>query len=118
MAATFVKHAHDPPVVTQREARIEIAPGAVLSGRLSVPCTPRPLGVVAVASVSRDPLLSRYNRLATSALGDAGLVALLFDSLTSSEKGSCVPPADPSTTAFRVLAATKYLRAQPETAEL
>jgi putative phosphoribosyl transferase len=110
--------AHDRPAVRQREAAIEVAPGTVLSGRLTAPVTARRLGVVAVASVSRDPLLTRYNRLATSALGDVGLVALLFDSLTSGEKGSRVPPTDRLTIAVRLLAATKYLRAQPETADL
>jgi len=58
------------------------------------------------------------HRLAVSTLARAGFAALGFDCLTSGEKGSVVPPINPSTVARRLLAATTYLRGQPEIAGL
>jgi hypothetical protein len=83
-----------------------------------LPAAARPRGVVAFPTVSRGPLQNPYNRLAVCILARESFAALLFDCLTWGEKGSLGPPTDPSTVARRVLAATKYLRRQPETAEL
>jgi len=107
-----------PPLDTDREAHIEVAPDVVLNGRLTLPGTTPPRGVVAFPTVSREPLRSAYNRLAVSTLARAGFAALLFDCLTSDEKGSVVPPTDPSTVAQRLLTATRYLGGQPEVAGL
>ena len=106
------------PLDLHREACIEIAPGVVLNGRLTLPATTSPRGVIAFPTVSRGPLQSPYNRLATSTLVRAGFATLLFDCLTSGEKGCVVPPTDTSTVARRLLNATTYLRDQPEVADL
>jgi len=107
-----------PPHDTDREAHIELAPAIVLNGRLTLPATTSARGVVVLPIVSRGPLHSPYNRLATSTLARAGFAALLFDCLTSNEKGCVVPPTNPATVAQRLLTATAYLRGQPELAGL
>ena len=107
-----------PTLDSDREAYIEVAPGVVLNGRLTLPATTSARGVVAFPIVSRGPLQNPYNRLAVSTLARAGFAALLFDCLTSGEKGSVVPPINQSTVARRLLAATTYLRGQPEVADL
>ncbi|MGZ4247905.1 MAG: dienelactone hydrolase family protein [Solirubrobacteraceae bacterium] len=107
-----------PTLDCNREAYIEVAPSLVLNGCLTLPATTSVRGVVAFPTVSRGPLHNPYNRLAVSTLARAGFAALLFDCLTSGEKGSVVPPINPSTVARRLLAATTYLRGQPEIADL
>jgi len=107
-----------PTLDSHREAYIEVAPGVVLNGLLTLPATTSARGVVAFPTVSRGPLQNPYNRLAVSTLARAGFAALLFDCLTSGEKGSVVPPINPSSVALRLLAATTYLRGQPEIADV
>ena len=107
-----------PTLEPHREAYIEVAPGVVLNGLLTLPATTSTRGVVAFPTVSRGPLQNPYNRVAVSTLARAGFAALLFDCLTSGEKGSVVPPIDPSSVARRLLSATTYLRAQPEIADV
>jgi len=106
------------PLDTDREAHVEVAPDVVLDGRLTLPGLASPRGVVAFPTVSRGSLQSAYNRLAVSMLARAGFAALLFDCLTSNEKGCVVPPTNPSALAQRLLTATAYLRGQPEVAAL
>jgi putative phosphoribosyl transferase len=100
------------------EAHIELAPGVVLSGRLVLPAASSPRGVIAFPTVSRGPLLNPSSRLAVSTLARGGFATLLFECLTSGEKGSVAPSTDPYTVARRLLAATTYLRGLPEIGDL
>jgi len=103
-----------------REAYIDVAPGVVLNGRLTLPATTSARGAVAFPTVSRGPLHNPYNRLAVSTLARAGFAALVFDCLTAGEKGSVVPPINPATgarscsrTKSRLVRANALMRRPP-----
>jgi putative phosphoribosyl transferase len=99
-----------------REVVIEAAPGVVLRGDLTVPWGAR--GVVVFADGSGSSRLSPRNRQVAHALNEAGFATLLFDLLTPREEGDRGNVFDIALLARRLVAATHWLRRQPETARL
>lgn len=99
-----------------REVAIEVVPDISLSGDLAVPWGAR--GVVAFAHGSGSSRLSPRNRQVASALNDAGFATLLFDLLTQREEADRANVFDIPLLAQRLVAATRWLRRQPETARL
>ena len=96
-----------------REVRIEAAPGILLTGDLVLPSGAR--GVVAFAHGSGSSRLSPRNRSVASALNEAGIGTLLFDLLTAIEEVDRANVFDIPLLAERLLGATRWLAAQPET---
>jgi len=108
--------------------RAQAAPGAgdepvsidagpmALRGLLAVP--PGASGIVVFAHGSGSSRLSPRNRQVAEVLQDAGLATLLFDLLTTDEEGDRSLVFDVELLAGRLLQATGWVRAQPETAAL
>lgn len=101
-----------------REVAIEAAPGCVLSGDLAAPRGGRARGVVAFAHGSGSSRLSPRNRQVATVLNEAGFATLLFDLLTPREEVDRANVFDIPLLAQRLVAATHWLRRQPETARL
>ncbi len=101
-----------------REVAIEAAPGVVLNGDLTVPWGAYARGVVAFAHGSGSSRLSPRNRQVAHALNEAGFPTLLFDLLTPREEADRANVFDIPLLAQRLVAATHWLRRQPETARL
>jgi putative phosphoribosyl transferase len=101
-----------------REVAIEAAPGLALSGDLTVPWGAYGRGVVAFAHGSGSSRLSPRNRQVARALNEAGFATLLFDLLTPREELDRANVFDIPLLAQRLVAATHWLRRQPETAHL
>jgi len=101
-----------------REVAIEAAPGCVLSGDLTVPWGAYARGIVAFAHGSGSSRLSPRNRQVASALNEAGFATLLFDLLTPREEVDRANVFDIPLLARRLVAATHWLRCEPETARL
>ncbi len=101
-----------------REVAIEAAPDIGLSGDLTVPWGAYARGVVAFAHGSGSSRLSPRNRRVARALNDAGFATLLFDLLTPQEEADRANVFDIPLLAQRLVAATHWLRRQPETARL
>jgi putative phosphoribosyl transferase len=101
-----------------REVAIEAAPGVVLNGDLPVPSGAEARGVVAFAHGSGSSRLSPRNRQVAHALNEAGFATLLFDLLTGREEADRANVFDVALLAQRLVAATHWLRRQPETARL
>ncbi|MDE3071015.1 MAG: phosphoribosyltransferase, partial [Acidobacteriota bacterium] len=99
-----------------REVAIEVAPGVALTGELTVPSRAR--AVVAFAHGSGSSRLSPRNRSVAAALNDAAIGTLLFDLLTPTEEIDRAKVFDIPLLATRLLVATRWLEAQPETREL
>ncbi|MFI4985491.1 MAG: phosphoribosyltransferase family protein [Solirubrobacterales bacterium] len=102
----------------EREVAIEAAPGLVLTGDLTVPSGAYGRGVVVFAHGSGSSRLSPRNRQVARALNEAGFATLLFDLLTASEEVDRTNVFDIPLLAQRLVAATRWLRSQPETARL
>lgn len=100
------------------EAAIEAAPGVVLHADLTVPECEQLRGAVVFAHASRLPRRDARNRVIVDALNRAGFATLLMDVFTLHEKVSHAPSADIELLAKRVVAATHWLRGEPETARL
>jgi putative phosphoribosyl transferase len=98
------------------EVVIEAASGVVLSGDLTVPWDAR--GVVVFAHGSGSSRLSPRNQRVAHALNEAGFATLLFDLLTPREEADRANVFDIPLLARRLVAATHWLRRQPETARL
>jgi putative phosphoribosyl transferase len=101
-----------------REVTIEAAPGVALSGDLTVPMGAYGQGVVAFAHGSGSSRLSPRNRHVARALNEAGFATLLLDLLTPREEVDRANVFDIPLLAQRLVAATQWLRRQPETAQL
>jgi putative phosphoribosyl transferase len=114
VAALLAEHAG----AVEREVAIEAAPGIVLSGDLTVPWGAPGRGVVVFAHGSGSSRLSPRNRQVAGALNEAGFATLLFDLLTSREEVDRANVFDIPLLAQRLVAATRWLRRQPETAHL
>jgi len=114
VAALLAEHAG----AVAREVAIEAAPGLVLSGDLTVPWGAHGRGVVAFAHGSGSSRLSPRNRQVAGALNEAGFATLLFDLLIPREEADRANVFDIPLLAQRLVAATHWLRRQPETAHL
>jgi putative phosphoribosyl transferase len=101
-----------------REAAINAAPGVVLGGDLTLPSQGRLRGVVLFAHASRSTRRDPRNRVVVTALSRAGLATLLLDVFTAHEKVSHPTSADVELLSQRIVAATHWLRHQPETQAL
>jgi len=109
-----------------REVAIEVETGLMLSGELAVPWGAHGRGIVAFAHGAGSTRLSPRNRQIASVLNDAGFATLLFDLLSPREEPDRASVFDshrpdvpePSLLAQRLVAATHWLRRQPETAQL
>jgi putative phosphoribosyl transferase len=99
----------------RREAVIP-AGEAALAATLAGPATP--IGVVAFAHGSGSGRLSPRNVRVAGALNASGLATLLFDLLTDEEARDRANVFDIPLLAGRLLAATRWLRAQPDTSAL
>jgi putative phosphoribosyl transferase len=102
----------------RREVEIAAASGVALPGDLTVPARAQARGVIAFAHGSGSSRLSPRNRQVASALNEAGFATLLFDLLTPGEEIERANVFDIPLLAGRLLAATRWLRRQPETASL
>jgi len=102
----------------RRERAIEAAPGLLLSGDLTVPLGSYTRGVVAFAHGSGSSRLSPRNRQVARALNESGFATLLFDLLTQREEVDRANVFDIPLLAQRLVAATRWLRRQPETAHM
>lgn len=100
-----------------RETAIEAAPGVILRGDLTVP-TGALRGAVLFAHASRLPRGDERNRVIVAALNRAGLATLLLDVLTLHEKVGQPPATDVELLSQRIVAATQWLRREPETGTL
>jgi putative phosphoribosyl transferase len=95
------------------EAERGHGPGTVaLPGDLAIP--PAPAGLVLFAHGSGSSRTSPRNRLVASALHDVSVATLLFDLLTPEESVDRSLVFDIPLLAERLLAATRWVRAQPE----
>jgi putative phosphoribosyl transferase len=101
-----------------REVEIAGAPGVELPGDLTVPANTQARGVIAFAHGSGSSRLSPRNRQVARALNEAGFASLLFDLLTPDEEIDRANVFDIPLLAGRLVAATKWLRRQPDTARL
>ncbi len=116
----------EPTSGVTREVAIEAETGLALSGELTVPWGAHGRGVVAFAHGAGSSRLSPRNRQIARALNEAGFATLLFDLLTAREErdrasvfGLDRPDVlELSLLAWRLVAATHWLRRQPETARL
>ncbi len=104
--------------VASREVTIEVAPGTVLRGDLAVPSDVGARGVVLFAHGSGSSRLSPRNRAVAQVLNRAGLATLLLDLLTATEELDRANVFDIRLLAGRVVAATRWLGRQPQTADL
>ncbi|MDH6575368.1 phosphoribosyltransferase family protein [Kitasatospora sp. MAP5-34] len=98
----------EPPRVRELEIR---APGAHLSGELTLPQNPS--GVVLFAHGSGSSRFSPRNRLVAGSLNRAGLGTLLFDLLTVDEEPDRHKVFDPELLGDRLSAATRRLADEP-----
>jgi putative phosphoribosyl transferase len=108
----------EDPGGVAREAAIEAAPGTVLHADLALPSHAHPQGAVLFAHASRLPRRDARNRVIAAALDRVGLATLLLDVFTLHEKVGYPPAADVELLSQRIVAATHWLRQQPETATL
>ncbi|MET9673157.1 alpha/beta family hydrolase [Streptomyces sp. NPDC006482] len=103
------------PVVRDWDVRIPVT-GATLAGRLALP--DGAAGIVLFAHGSGSSRHSPRNRSVADALNKAGLGTLLFDLLTEAEAVDRAHVFDTPLLAGRLVSATEWLAARPESAEL
>ena len=103
-----------PPVV-EREGTLFLD-HAILSGHLTVPTDA--LGIAAFAHGSGSSRLSPRNRLVADSLNEGRIATLLFDLLTDEEARDRRNVFDIELLAERLIGATRWLEAQPETRHL
>ena len=94
-----------------REVEITISRRVTLPGELREP--PSAAGIVVFAHGSGSGRHSPRNRAVADALGDVGLATLLFDLLTPREAADRRNVFDIELLAQRLVAVTRWLRAQP-----
>jgi dienelactone hydrolase len=104
--------------VSARQVSIDAARGTVLRGELTVPAGACRRGVVAFAHGSGSSASSPRNRRVAAALSQAGFATLLFDLLGRDEQLDRANVFAVELLARRLLAATRWLRGQPESAGL
>ena len=99
------------------ERTVEIpSPPVVLTGDLTVP--PNAEGLVVFAHGSGSSRLSARNRQVAAALNESGFATLLFDLLTTDEEADRANVFDVELLSARLLAATRWAMAAPDTAQL
>jgi len=101
----------------EREVEIEVSPGTVLSGHLTVPWGAYARGAVLLAGASRRAGAPSSGSLA-AAVHKAGLATLQLDLLRATEERETANVSDVDVLAERLVAATRWLRDQPETARV
>jgi dienelactone hydrolase len=101
-----------------RQVSIEAAPDVILRGELTVTTSAPRRGVVAFAHGSGSSASSPRNRRVAAALTQAGFATLLFDLLVPAEELDRAKVFDVELLARRLLAATEWVRRQPESAGL
>jgi putative phosphoribosyl transferase len=101
-----------------REVSIKPAAGVTLRGQLNPPIEGQARGVVAFAHGSGSSAYSPRNRQVAAALGTAGFATLLFDLLSPAEERDRAKVFAVDLLAERLVAATQWLRRQPETERL
>lgn len=105
------------PAVDPLEREVAVNAGGVeLEGRLVLPL--RATGVVLFAHGSGSSRLSPRNALVAGLLRDAGFGTLLFDLLTPAEASLRANVFDIDLLSWRLMAATSWTAAQPETENL
>jgi putative phosphoribosyl transferase len=102
----------------ERDAEIEVSPGTVLSGHLTVPWGAYARGAVLLAGLPRAKSGAPGGGSLAAALNKAGLATLQLDLLRATEETDTTNVFDVDALAERLLGATRWLRAQPETARL
>jgi putative phosphoribosyl transferase len=100
------------------EVTIEAAPGVSLEGYLELPVERDARGVIAFAHGSGSSAASPRNRSVANTLREAAFATLLFDLLSPEEERDRENVFDVELLARRLLAATRWLRRQPDTARL
>lgn len=99
------------------ERTVEIpSPPVVLTGDLTFP--PSSVGLVVFAHGSGSSRLSARNRQVAAALHESGFATLLFDLLTTDEEADRANVFDVELLSERLLAATHWAMADPDTARL
>lgn len=104
----------DPP--SRRQVRIAVPGDEEIAGDLTVPEDAR--GIVVFAHGSGSSRHSPRNRDVAAALNGAGLATLLIDLLTVAEERERANVFDIELLAERLVAASAWVRAQPELARL
>jgi len=100
----------------ERKVNIDVLPETLLSGHLTVPWGAYARGTVLLAGFPRaKPDATRRGSLA-AALNKAGLATLQLDLLRATEDRDTTNVFDVDMLAERLVGATRWLRAQPETA--
>jgi putative phosphoribosyl transferase len=99
-----------------REVAIEVSPGVVLHGDLTVPWGAYARGVVVFAIGSGRSRLDPRNRRLARDLNETAIATLRLDLLTPREAIRRTGASDVELLALRLVASTRWLRRQPETA--
>jgi putative phosphoribosyl transferase len=102
----------------ERSVEIEVSPGVVLNGHLTVPWGAYARGAVLIAGGSRRRSGAPCGASLAAALNGAGFAALQLDVLRPAENVDTANVFDVDALAERLMGATRWLRAQPETARL
>jgi putative phosphoribosyl transferase len=103
------------PLVRDDEVRVAAGPVG-LAGHLTVP--EEASGIVVFAHGSGSSRYSPRNRFVAAALNRAGMSTLLFDLLTPTEEMDRANVFDIDLLARRLMAATRWLRSQPDVSGL
>ena len=106
----------DPPAPARHPSRQVRIPGVGVVGDLVVPEQPR--GLVLFAHGSGSSRFSPRNRQVARELGDRGLATLLLDLLREEEERDRTNVFDIALLSRRLVAATRWARAQPDLARL
>jgi len=102
----------------EREMKIEVSPATLLSGHLTVPWGAYARGAVLLAGLPRAKPGATCSGSLAAALNKAGLATLQLDLLRATEDRDTTSVFDVAMLAERLVGATRWLRAQPETARL
>ena len=102
----------------QRQVAIDISPGVVLHGDLVVPWGASARGVVVFACGTDSSRHSPHNRRVAGVLNDAAIATLLIGLSTAHEKIEVHDALHQGVPAERLVAVTRWLRCQPETARM
>jgi putative phosphoribosyl transferase len=102
----------------EREVKIEVSPGTVVSGHLTVPWGAYARGAVLLAGAWRAEPGAPCGGSLAAALNRAGLATLELDLLQAIEGKNTTDVFDVDLLAERLVGGTRWVRAQPETARL
>jgi putative phosphoribosyl transferase len=106
----------DPPAARDEEVAVQVSPGLVLSGHLTVPEAAG--GLVVFAHGSGSSRHSPRNRAVAAVLNGAGFATLLFDLLTPAEAVDRANVFDVQLLADRLSSVTDWSRRALQTPEL